>query len=180
MVVGRTNGRTAARSPSQARLVSVVWRRRGVTPVFRPDFSMAGKIKNQALRRRLGGAFASSIWQQNVRRLALSVVNVSGRSLYRGRRWADAFSGSILEFLYPVRYRDAARHKRQASRLTCFSNFVAAARYRVLLSDPSLSYLKTFCGASSPKVTLVLKRPSVFVCKIRILRSSNTANSGCT
>lgn len=102
------------------------------------------------------------------------------RSLYRGRRWADPISGSILEFLYPFRYRDAARHKRQASRLTCFSNFVAAVRYRVLLSDPSLSYLKTFCGASSPKVTLVLKRPSVFVCKIRILRSSNTANSGCT
>lgn len=142
------------------------------------------KDKAQALRRRLSGAFASSIWLQNGRGLALSVVSVAGRSLYRGQSWADPFSGSILEFLYPVRYRDAARHKRQASRLTCFSNFVAAVRYRVLLSDPPLSYLKTFCDASSPKVTLVLKRPSVFVCKIRILRSarqsSNTANSGCT
>lgn len=54
VVFGRTNGRTAARSPSQARLVSVVWRRRGVTPVFRPDLSMAGKIKT----RRFGGGSA--------------------------------------------------------------------------------------------------------------------------
>lgn len=44
-VVGRKKEKTDARSPSQARLVSVVWRRRGVRPVFRPDFSMAGKIK---------------------------------------------------------------------------------------------------------------------------------------
>lgn len=142
------------------------------------------KDKALPLRRRLSGAFALSIWLQNGRRLALSVASVSGRSLYRAQSWADPFPGSILEFLYPVRYRDAARHKRQASRLTCFSNFVAAVRYRVLLSDPPLSYLKTFCEAPSPKVPLVLKRPSVFVCKIQILRSarqsSNTANSGCT
>lgn len=43
--VSRKKKRTDARSPSQARLVSVVWRRRGVRPVFRPDFSMGGKIK---------------------------------------------------------------------------------------------------------------------------------------
>lgn len=44
-VVVRKKERTDARSPSQAGLVSVVWRRRGVRPVFRPDFSMAGKRK---------------------------------------------------------------------------------------------------------------------------------------
>lgn len=54
VVVGRKKERTDARSPSQARLVSVVWRRRGVRPVFRPDFSMAGKIKP----RRFGAASA--------------------------------------------------------------------------------------------------------------------------